>query len=78
VPPPNLLDWEQFTYGFTATGATTTIDFFNAVANTSQNEVGLDNVVLTAVPEPGSLPLLATALAALGLLGSRWRDAVAL
>jgi len=78
APPPNLLDWEQFTYSFTATGTTTTIDFFNAVADTSQNEVGLDNVALTAVPEPGSLPVLVSAISVLGLLGLGRRGAAPL
>jgi PEP-CTERM motif-containing protein len=74
VPPPDLLDWEQFTDDFIAAGATTTIDFFNAISSTTQNEVGLDNVVLTAVPEPGSAALLA---AAVGFLGWRRRRAFA-
>jgi hypothetical protein len=70
VPPPDLLDWEEFTFDFTAAGAATTIAFFNAISDLSQNEVGLDNVVLAAVSEPASLALLAGGL---GLLTLRLR-----
>lgn len=69
APPPNLLDWQRFTYSFTATGATT-IGLFNAISDPTQNEVGLDNVSLVPAPEPWSLALLAGG-AALLLVGRR-------
>jgi len=57
------VNYQTFTYGFTATGPTTQISFFNATAG-SPGFVGLDNVSLVAVPEPASL-----ALGGIGLLG---------
>ncbi len=71
APAPNLLDWQQFTYDFTAAGPTTTIALFNAVADLTQNEVGLDNVSLTAIPEPAGLALLGAGLGFLLLLRRR-------
>jgi hypothetical protein len=67
APPPNLLDWKEFTLHFTATGATTMIALFNAISDPTQNEVGLDNVSLVAIPEPSSIALLACGLGSLAL-----------
>lgn len=55
------VNWRAFSVEFTATGASTTIAFSNATP-IGDNYAGLDNVVLSAVPEPH--PLL---LAAIGL-----------
>jgi hypothetical protein len=55
--PQNANQWEAFNFDFVATSATTAISL---VGNAGPNEkyVGLDNVSLTAVPEPSSLALL--------------------
>jgi hypothetical protein len=77
------LNWQLFTQTFTAAGATTTLDFINGDPS-NDNSNGLDNVVLNdlgpaVVPLPATLPLFATGLGALGLLGRRrMRKAAAL
>ncbi len=70
------LNWEQFTYNFTASGASTLIEFDNADP-ASDNSNGLDLVDLevgsgtSGVPEPASVALVCSALA---LLGFRMRS----
>jgi len=67
------LVWQQFTFSFTATGATTSITFINADPSTD-NSNGLDNVVLslTPVPEP-SMGILVGITGLLGLGSVLWR-----
>ncbi len=69
------LNWQQFTVNFTATGASTTIEFDNHDGG-SDNSNGLDLVDLEvggtgSVPEPASLVLVGTALAILAAFGMR-------
>jgi hypothetical protein len=45
--------WESETMSFVATGSSTTISF---LGNAGQNDVGLDNVVLTGGPAAGGAP----------------------
>jgi Protein of unknown function (DUF642)/PEP-CTERM motif len=68
------LNWQQFTYNFTASGASTVIGFVN-LDPASDNSNGLDMVDLelgtSAVPEPSSVALLGLAFAAMVLLRTR-------
>jgi hypothetical protein len=73
------LSWQQFTYDFTAGGASTTLAFVNGDP-ASDNSNGLDNVALVdrgiaAVPEPDTYALMLAGLAALGVGVRRRRDA---
>ena len=73
----NQLNWAQFSLSFTPTVTSNTIRFQNATAS-SDSEAGLDDVSLdvagSAVPEPSSVILAASALCVLGLVvRSRFR-----
>jgi hypothetical protein len=61
------LNWQQFTYNFTASGTSTTIEFDN-LDPSNDNSNGLDNVDLelgtSTVPEPSTFGLVGLALAA--------------
>ena len=54
-------DWQLYTTTFIAAGPTTTITF-TATGTSDSYGTSLDGVVLTAVPEPGELSLLAAGL----------------
>ncbi len=58
--PLNLNQWETFNFDFTATSSATLISLVGD-ASTDQKYLGLDNVglIVTAVPEPSTLTLLA-------------------
>jgi hypothetical protein len=71
-----FVNWKQFTYEFTAASNSTTIDFLNGTPIGTSVETGLDNVSLTAVPEPSSLML--AGIGPLALLVSAWRSRISL
>jgi hypothetical protein len=72
------LNWEQFTYNFTASSASTTIGFINLDPG-NDNSNGLDLVDLEAgssgggLPEPASIGLVGAGLAVTGMLVRRKR-----
>ena len=69
------INWQQFIFNFAASGPTT-IAFRNAslvIGPDGQNEVGLDNVSLLPVPEPGTLGLIGLGLLGLGAMARRRR-----
>jgi hypothetical protein len=67
------VSWRHFHYDFSAVSALTTIAFLNGT-DVGDNFAGLDHVVLAAVPEPGTLALILSGLAA--SLALRRRKAV--
>jgi len=58
------MSWQQFTYDFTATGASTTIAFYNLAAGGVLAN-GLDDVSVNSVPEPPTAVLLLTGVGSL-------------
>ncbi len=72
VLTPAVNDDAWYTIVGSATGGTLTFSFHDA----SADNIGslLDNVSVTAVPEPGSLPLMLAGFAALGFAARRRRS----
>jgi len=64
---PNAMNWKPFSVNFLATGATT-IAFTNG--NVGDNALGLDDVSISAVPEPASWAML---IGGFGLTGAAMR-----
>jgi hypothetical protein len=65
------VDWQTITAYFTA-GATGTVNIrFNA-ATKADNYVGLDNVSVDMVPEPGTVLMMGCGLIALGMMRKRY------
>ncbi|MBS0479029.1 MAG: choice-of-anchor C family protein [Proteobacteria bacterium] len=62
--PPNVTAWSPFSYAFTATGTSTTLTF-TSTGNTAYG-AALDNVNVTAVPEPAAWALMIFGFGAIG------------
>ena len=78
--PGSTVAWQEFTFDFTASAASTTLGFFNGDTIGSLN--GLDNVTVTdlgvtSTPLPAALPLFASGLGAMGLFGWRRKRKIA-
>ena len=69
---PNGITWQQFTYSFTAADALTRIAFTNATPS-GNNLAGLDDVVLTPVPEASEWAMMLAGLGVVGLIARRRR-----
>ena len=53
--------WKQFTLNFTAMSDTSTLRFMEATGSTTSSaDIFVDNVVITAVPEPSSMAMAAS------------------
>ena len=63
--PYNQTVWYPFIANFKAIDTSTKIQFMNGTDSANCNFVGLDNVYIEAVPEPGTMAALALGLAAL-------------
>ncbi len=69
--PAAINNWTKFTYNFTAPAASTAITFTGVQGS---DYIGLDNISVTAVPEPGSLAMLLAGIAAVGTVVVRKRN----
>lgn len=77
------VNWQQFSYSFTATGSSTRVAFLNRTADGPSifdNYLGLDDVVLTerisAVPEPSTWAMIIIGFAGVGLMAYRRKPKV--
>ncbi|MEO5492397.1 MAG: choice-of-anchor C family protein [Sphingomonas sp.] len=70
--PPNVTNWSPFNYVFTATGTSTTLTF--ASTGTTAFGAALDNVNVTAVPEPATWALMILGFGAVGGVMRRRRQ----
>lgn len=69
-PLTGVNKWTPQTAQFTATGTSANLSFLGF---SGQNYIGLDNVAVTAVPEPGSIALMLAGLAVVGSIAARRR-----
>jgi hypothetical protein len=70
--PLNPNQWESFSFDFIATSTATTLSLVGQ-AGTDEKYVGLDNVSVVQIPEPGTLALLAGPGLLVFAAWRRWR-----
>lgn len=70
--PPNVTAWSPFNYVFTASGTSTTLTFTST--GTTAFGAALDNVNVTAVPEPAAWALMILGFGAMGGVMRRRRQ----
>lgn len=70
--PPNVVTYSPFAYSFTATGTSTTLKFTST--GTTAYGAALDNVSVTAVPEPATWALMIVGFGAMGGMMRRRRQ----
>lgn len=76
TPVISTADFTANTLTFTAASASTVIEFLNNTNNGADNTVDVSNVVLNALPQPGTIGLLGVgSLALLGGMALRRRVA---
>ena len=68
----SLNAWQTDTFTFIATGSSSTLSFFQDSSGANVGLIGLDNVVLTALPEPSQYGAAAVAFLALLIGGRVW------
>jgi choice-of-anchor C domain-containing protein len=78
--PPNSrtsMNWLSYSMSFTGTGAPMLIDFSSAVGQNCCYGAALDNVNVTAVPEPATWGMMILGFLGVGIVGYRRRSKMA-
>ena len=73
TPPVAINNWTSFSFNFTPLTNSTALSFTGLLGS---DYIGLDNISVTAVPEPGTLAMLFAGLAAVGTVVARKRKQI--
>lgn len=74
APTRNAMNWQQGTYSFTATGASSSVNFL-ALNGATQGGATLDSISIAAVPEASEVAMMAMGLGFVGWVARRRRSA---